>query len=255
MHGTTKANKARETSSAMNAIVRLLHAIFHVVRGYWIVKTQFAKLSPAQRAIHVKEWSLQLLSIMGIKLQVVGQPIHSGMLVANHSSWLDNVVIHAAYYCRFVAKREIKSWPVIGYLADQAGVLFVQRTSRRDAHRVVHQVAKRLRAGDCVAVFPEGTTGEGVQLLPFHANMIQSAIDADAPVQPVAIRYIDASTQQQSFAPNFVGEDTLWQSVWRTLRQRELMVVLVFGQEERSQGRDRRAWATDLRSAIHTILA
>jgi 1-acyl-sn-glycerol-3-phosphate acyltransferase len=192
--------------------------------------------------------------MLGLELRIIGTPIQSGLLVANHISWLDNVAIHAAHFCRFVAKSDIKSWPLIGYLTDQAGMIFVERTSRKDAHRVVQTIAQQLYQGDCVAVFPEGTTGEGRELLPFHANMIQSAIDAGACVQPIAIKFTDTASGEQSFAPCFVGQDTLFQSVWRTMNAKSITVTLQFGAPQSSDLRDRRAWANDLRASIHTML-
>jgi 1-acyl-sn-glycerol-3-phosphate acyltransferase len=241
--------------SLMSAAFKFLRAVLHLVRGYWIIKTRFAKASQAQQAEHVQQWSAQLLSIMGLQLRMVGTPIPSGMIAANHISWLDNVAVHSAHFCRFIAKSDIKAWPVIGYLTHQSGMLFIERASRRDAHRVVEAVAGRLQAGDCVAVFPEGTTGDGLQLLPFHANMIQSAIDADACVQPVAIRYVDSKSGKQSFAPSFVGDDTLLRSVWRTLKSDSMTAVITFGEPQNANGRDRRAWAQDLRGTIHTMLS
>jgi 1-acyl-sn-glycerol-3-phosphate acyltransferase len=85
--------------------------------------------------------------------------------------------------------------------------------------------------------------------------MIQSAIAANSKVQPVAIRYIDSASGEQSFAPSFIGDDTLLQSVWRTLRAKPMTAVLVFGEPELAAGRDRRTWANDLRTTIHTMLS
>jgi 1-acyl-sn-glycerol-3-phosphate acyltransferase len=224
----------------MRAAYRLACAVLHLLRGYWIIKTRFANISQKERADHVQQWSAQLITVLGIQLRVVGTPIQSGLLVANHISWLDNVAIHAAHFCRFVAKSDIKGWPLIGYLTDQSGMLFVERTSRKDSHRVVQTVAEQLRKGDCVAVFPEGTTGEGRELLPFHANMI---------------RFTDTASGEQSFAPCFVGEDTLFQSVWRTLNAKSITVTLQFGAPQTTESRDRRTWASDLRTSIHTMLS
>jgi 1-acyl-sn-glycerol-3-phosphate acyltransferase len=238
----------------LKAAFRLLRAVLHLLRGYWIIRTQFGSITQKQRETHVQQWSAQLLAVLGIQLKVVGSPIQNGLLVANHISWLDNVAVHAAHFCRFVAKSDIKDWPVIGYLTDQSGMLFVERTSRRDSHRVVQTVAQQLRAGDCVAVFPEGTTSDGSALLPFHANMIQSAIDANSHIQPLAIRYLDSASGQQSFAPCFVGDDTLFRSVWRTLNADSITVSVQFDTPQTTDSRDRRAWAQDLRVSIHTML-
>jgi 1-acyl-sn-glycerol-3-phosphate acyltransferase len=134
-----------------------------------------------------------------------------------------------------------------------AGTLYIERESRRDAMRVVHQMADSLRAGDILAVFPEGTTGDGVDLLPFHANLIQAAISANAPVLPVGLSFVDGASGLRSDAPTFVGETTLLQSIWATLRATQLQAVVHFGESARAEGRDRRTWAQDLRSAVAAL--
>lgn len=235
-------------------VFKLAHASAHLLKGYWIIRTQFSAMPPAQRQESVLKWSRQMMALLGVQVEVVGAPIASGLLVANHLSWMDITAIHAAHFCRFIAKSDIKQWPVIGYLTDQSGMLFVERSSRKDAHRVVHAVANQLRLGDCVALFPEGTTGDGSGLLPFHANMFQSAIDADAPVQGVAIRYSDRLTGLNSAVPLYVGDDTLLASVWRVLRAKNLQVSIYFLSSETSNGRDRRAFAADLRQRLQSQL-
>jgi len=172
------------------------------------------------------------------------------LLVANHISWLDITSLHAARFCRFVSKADVKAWPLIGALASGVGTLFIERESRRDAMRVVHHMADSLRAGDVLAVFPEGTTGEGVELLPFHANLLQAAIAAGSPVQPVALQFIDTHSGERSLAPCYVGDDTLVGSVWRTVRARGITVRIVFGELQTAQGRERRTWAAGLRETI-----
>jgi 1-acyl-sn-glycerol-3-phosphate acyltransferase len=119
--------------------------------------------------------------------------------------------------------------------------------------RVVHHMAERLRAGDVLAIFPEGTTSDGVSLLPFHANLFQAAISADAPVLPMALRFIDAATGELSLAPCYIGDDTLIGSMWRTLCSPGISAVLTFGEPQRAQGRDRRAWAADLQLAVEGL--
>jgi 1-acyl-sn-glycerol-3-phosphate acyltransferase len=160
------------------------------------------------------------------------------------------MVLHAARHCRFVSKSELQHWPLVGTLATGAGTLFIERESRRDAMRVVHHMAECLRQGEVLAVFPEGTTGDGTQLLPFHANLLQAAISAEAPVQPVALHFADKATGAVSFAPCYVGDDTLVRSIWRTLSANGVVAVLNFGTLQLAQGRDRRTWASDLRTTI-----
>ena len=177
------------------------------------------------------------------------------LLAANHISWLDIVVMHAGRHCRFVSKAEVRHWPLIGTLATAAGTLFIERESRRDAMRVVHHMAERLQAGDVLAIFPEGTTSNGVKLLPFHANLFQAAIAANAPVMPVALQFADAATGARSLVPCYVDDDTLLGSIWRTLTAPPLCAILTFGDPQTARGRDRRAWAADLRKAVDGLRA
>jgi len=104
-----------------------------------------------------------------------------------------------------------------------------------------------------VAVFPEGTTGDGRELLPFHANLLQAAVSADAPVQPIALSFLDAANRQPCFTPCYEEEDTLVGSVWRTLGGPPLVAVVRFGTPERCSGRDRRAWAADLHDRVQAL--
>lgn len=233
------------------ALWRLLRLLGHGTAGLWTIRTRFARWDADQRGRAVQEWAARLLQIAGIRLQVDGEPMAPGpvLLVANHISWLDIVVMHAAGHCRFVAKADIARWPLIGLLATGAGTLYIERSSRRDAMRVVHHMRDRLLAGDRLAVFPEGTTGDGRALLPFHSNLLQAAISAEAAVQPLALRFADGHGAT-SFAPSFVGNETLVGSVWRTLAARSLVAQLRYGAPQHHAGRDRRAWAADLQAEV-----
>ena len=163
--------------------------------------------------------------------------------------------MHAARYCRFVSKSEVRHWPLVGTLATGAGTLYIERESRRDAMRVVHKMAESLRAGDVVAVFPEGTTGDGGELLPFHGNLIQAAISVNAPAQPVALKFVDSATGGQAHGPSFVGDETLLGSIWRTLASDTIVAEVRFGQPQHYEGRDRRTWAGELRTEVDRLRA
>ena len=235
------------------AVVRMLRLLAHALAGLWTLHLRFGRMSVAEQHSAVQQWAQGVLRIMGIGLQVHGRaqagPV---LLVANHISWLDIVVMLAAQYCRFVAKSELKAWPLIGPLATAAGTLYIERASSRDALRVVHHMAERLQAGDVLAVFPEGTTGDGVHVLPFHANLLQAAIAAQAPAQAVGLRFVDA-WGQPSFATCYVGDDTFVGSVWRTLCARGLVVHVAFAAPDLPQGRNRRVWAVDLRAQVMAV--
>lgn len=236
----------------MRALVRLLLACVHLLRGYWTVRMRFGALSAPQRAGAVEQWARQMLRIMGIELLVHGVPPSAGptLLVANHISWLDILVLHAARHCRFVSKAEVRHWPLIGVAATGAGTLYVERESRRDALRVVHHMVEALRAGDVLAVFPEGTTGDGAGLLPFHANLFQAALSAPASVTPLALRFIDTRTGVRSLAPAYVGDDSLVGSVWRTLSAAHVRAEVSFGEPLDVVGLDRRQASALARARI-----
>lgn len=238
----------------LRAARRLLSALAHAIGGWWTIAFAFPRLTQDQRDARVSAWAQQMLGILGIELRLLGTPAGGPvLLVANHISWLDILVMHAARHCRFVSKAEVERWPLIGTLATGAGTLYIERESRRHAMRVVHHMAEALRAGDVLAVFPEGTTSDGQAVLPFHANMLQAAISADAPAQPVALAFVEAATGQPSFAPSYIGDDTLVASLWRTLTAPPLAAVVAFGQPQHAQGRDRRAWAAALREAVQAL--
>jgi 1-acyl-sn-glycerol-3-phosphate acyltransferase len=231
---------------------RLLRVLGHVLAGLWIVALRLPRLPQEQQNSRVQAWAVELLGHFGITLQVLGQPPLTGpvLLVSNHVSWLDIPVMHAARHCRFVSKSDVQDWPLIGTLATAAGTLYIERSSRRDAVRMVALMADALRDHEVVAVFPEGTTGDGCSLLPFHANLLQAAVSADAPAQPVGLRFIDQASGLTSHAPSYVGDETLMGSLWRTVCAPPMVAVVHYGQPERAQGRERRAWIQHLRTTV-----
>ena len=237
------------------ALWRVLRGLWHLLVGMWTLQLHFPRLSREQREMRVQAWALQLLALWGIHLQVLGQPVRSGpaLMVCNHISWLDILVIHAARYCRFVSKSDIRGWPLVGMLATGAGTLYIERSRRKDALRMVRDMADALRDGDVLAVFPEGTTSDGLSLLPFHANLIQSAIEAEAPVQPMSLRFVDARSGAPTLAPCYIGDDTLVASVWRTLTAPPITAVVCFGEPQSANGRDRRQWASELRQTVMVL--
>jgi 1-acyl-sn-glycerol-3-phosphate acyltransferase len=241
--------------SSLRAVWRLVRALLHAIAGWLTITVLFPRWSQQRREATVQAWSQRMLRVLGIPLHVQGQAPVQGplLLVANHISWLDILVMHAARHCRFVSKSDVKHWPLIGTLATGGGTLYIEREKRRDAMRVVHHMAESLEAGDIVAVFPEGTTGDGETLLPFHGNLIQAAISANAPVQPVALRFVDRATGKNSEGPLYLGDDSLLQSLWRTLAGRPFVAHVRFGAPQGANGRDRRVWAHDLREAVDEL--
>lgn len=172
----------------------------------------FPLLPQGARLTLQARWSRQLLDALGVRLQVAGRPLDSGLLVGNHISWLDIFAINAVAPASFVSKDDVRGWPLIGWLAARTETIFIERGSRVAAVRAKGLIGETLRRRRRVAVFPEGTTSLGEQVLPFHGAMFQSAIDSGMLVAPVAIRYSDHSGAR-STAAAYAGDTSLWQCV------------------------------------------
>lgn len=234
---------------------RLLRSVLHALHGVAIVLLRFPSLDRAGRQAQVRWWSAKMLRLLGIRLDVQGafRP-GAKLLVANHVSWLDILAVHAVCpEARFVSKADVQRWPLVGRLVEAGATLYIERERKRDALRVVHQVAEALQAGDTVAVFPEGTTGDGHALLPFHANLLQAAIATGAPVQPLALRYADAR-HAVSPAAQWLGDTTLLGSLWKIAAADGLVVRVQVLTAEGSRHADRRALSEQVRGIIGSAL-
>ncbi|HEY7873404.1 MAG TPA: lysophospholipid acyltransferase family protein [Rudaea sp.] len=150
-------------------------------------------------------WSGALVRCFGFRIRCSGEPLPGAVLfVANHVSWLDIELMHSQRIMSFVAKAEIARWPLVGWLASRAGTIYHRRGSTHSLAAVMEHVVARLRTGMAVGVFPEGGTGPGDRLRTFHARIFQVAVDADVPVQPVALCYGKSGKMdlRVPFAPN-----------------------------------------------------
>lgn len=201
-----------------------------------------------------QRWSRQLLDMLGVRLQAEAAPLPSpALLVANHISWLDIYVINALAPAAFVCKAEVRDWPFIGWLCERTETVFMPRGSRSAAKLAGEIVALRLRQRWRVAVFPEGTTSDGGEVLPFHGALLQGAIDADCCVQPLALRYVGEDGQPSSAAA-YCGDTTLLQSLCRVTSMPRLAARLDILPPLDGRGADRRKLASAAEAAIRHAL-
>jgi 1-acyl-sn-glycerol-3-phosphate acyltransferase len=246
---------ARTVAQDLRAVLRLSCTAWHVLRGLFIVTVLFPRLSEVQRQQHIGRWSRRVLRAMGVTLRAQGQ-LGPGakMLVANHVSWLDVMVLHALCpQARFVAKSEVRYWPLIGRLVAGAQTFFVERTRPQQARQTVAAITAALRTGATVVVFPEGTTTNGHSVLPFRSSLLQAARVGATVVRPVALRYSDAHEHLSRDVP-YIDNDTLLGSLWRTARAEQLVAEVRVLPALAGADADRRVLAVALRDAVQAAL-
>jgi 1-acyl-sn-glycerol-3-phosphate acyltransferase len=210
---------------------RISLIIFHVLLGLSISFLLLPFVSKHVRLGLTRWWCKRLMRCFRIEVHTEGalpdEQTISTMFVANHISWSDIHAINSVIPVRFIAKVEIKSWPVFGYLVSKSGTLFINRSIRRDAARIINLTTHSLRDGDNVCLFPEGTTTNGTDMLPFKASILQAAIQAKAAIWPIAISY-PKPDGQANLDMAFVGEATMMDSMAAILRIKEPVVKLHF---------------------------
>lgn len=211
------------------AAFRLLRVLLHLFVGLAICALVFPFIGAAARTAHIRRWSEKLLALCRVEVRISDAGIaeaRRALIVSNHISWLDIFVINTLHPCRFVAKSDIRSWPLIGWLCEKTGTIFISRGKLRDVRRIYQGLVTSLHAGEHVAFFPEGTTAAQGRLLPFHANLFEAAIEAGVPVQPFALRYTDSSGRLHP-AVNFIGDMTFVQSMLTILKAGKITAQLV----------------------------
>jgi len=194
--------------------------------------------------------SRRILVALGVELEAdLSQRVPGALIVANHISWIDIFVINAALPSAFVAKEEVRHWPLIGWLAEKSDTVFLRRGSHGHARIINREIAEILGKGDHVAVFPEGTTTDGTHLLHFHAALIQPALAVGRPVLPLAISYWEADGSR-SLAPGYVGDVTLMQCTLAIAGCKRLVARVTACPALGLAGEDRRQVAVAAREAI-----
>lgn len=195
----------------------------HLLRGVLTVALAYPLIGDTHRLRLRQRWSHALLRILGIELEPAGSTLAPGtMLVANHVSWIDIFVINALSPAAFISKHEVRTWPVIGWLAARNETVFLRRGSRGHAKIVNAEIATLLDAGRNVAVFPEGTTTDGSHVLHFHAALLQPAIEAGHPLQTVALSY-HTRDGRPSRGPAYDGDLSLGDCLNNILAHRRLV--------------------------------
>ena len=244
---------SRNQASYLTRCYRFCRLFMHVVYAVLLVAFFYPHFSKARRALILKRWSLTLFDILNVRLKVIDDPPAAvpvnSMLAANHVSWLDVFILYTQYYARFVAKAEMRAWPVIGWLCVKVGTLFIERMKRRDTARINQRISQALRGGDCIAVFPEGTTSDGTYLQAFHSSLLEPAVISQSTLYPVALRYSNHNGAVNTEVA-YADKTTLISSLLKILAQQEIHAELIFAKPIPAQGKNRRELARAAEAAI-----
>lgn len=237
-----------------------LSLTYAFANAFWILWIKFPRLSRENKLIEIQNWSANVLRVLGVEVcseartSALDTDLHAQLLVANHVSWLDVLVIQSIQPSVFVAKSEVQNWPVIGLIAQACGVVFVDRGSLHSARKMVDEVAAALHHGYCVAGFPEGTSSDGRQVSLFHANLFEAAIHHQIDVRPLALRYKNIRTGELSIDAAFIDDIGFIESLHKVISLRAIRVDVHIGKPLSPKGHTRRTLAHLSHRAVSTQL-
>lgn len=192
---------------------------------------------------------------MHVTVRNVGVPPEGGVLLTpNHLGYLDVLVLAATHPVVFVAKSEVRAWPVFGWMAAAGGTRFIDRGRPRDVARIGAEIGAALEQGTGVVVFLEGTSTDGRQVAPFHASLLGPAVKEGWAVAPVALSYRVPPGHSVENEVAWWGEMTLTPHLWNLLTLEDVEATVAWGRAEMATGADRKALAAKLRDEVAGLL-
>jgi 1-acyl-sn-glycerol-3-phosphate acyltransferase len=216
------------TLRAIWRAVALVFALAMCVVRYWLDRLR-GPMTLERRALWLQGTARAILRVLDIRSQVEGQPPVCGLVISNHLSYLDIIIISATMPCFFVAKMEIDGWPFFGKAARSGGTIFLDRSSLASAMTVAEQMTERLKLPVPVLLFPEGTSTDGAQVLRFHSRLIDPATSTGAPITAAAIRYvIEGNVEERELC--WYGDEEFITHLWKVLGVTGFSAQLRFGE-------------------------
>jgi 1-acyl-sn-glycerol-3-phosphate acyltransferase len=236
---------------------KLLMILAQLARAGWIVAFKFPRLDSQAKLLEIRRWANSVLAILEIEVQSDSLPPErfAGLVVSNHLSWLDILVMQSIIPGCFVAKSEVRRWPLIGYLSNACATIFVDRSAPRSMRAMLDRAVCAIEQGYAVIAFPEGTSTDGEQLGTFHPNIFESAVRAQGQVQLVSLRYVDHESGQIATAIHFTGDMTLASSIFNVLKRPRTRAKVQFGQQMSALGQTRKSLAAQAHAHISELLA
>ena len=237
--------------SYLRLLRRFILVSLHVLTAAMIAPLCFmscnnGRLKPFQEKLI--QWEMRFcLRLLGVRVQQKGHPAQSvHLIVSNHISWLDILVIGSTISSCFLSKAEVRKWPIIGKLTMRYGTIFITRG--QDSHVVREQIARRLNDRINVVLFPEGTTSDGTSVRPFFPRLMATAIDTATPIQPISLCYLNNG--RISDVVPFTNDRSLFRHALQLMQQKYTDVVIYFGETIAPQGKDRSSLAKQAHAIV-----
>ncbi|HEY6251469.1 MAG TPA: lysophospholipid acyltransferase family protein [Candidatus Angelobacter sp.] len=208
------------------------------------------KLDAASRPRILQRWSKRILSCIKVHVWVLGPTPAQGLIVSNHLSYLDILVLSSVAHCMFVSKSEVKSWPLVGWIARMTGTVFVDRGRPSQTNRPQEEMQERLKAGAPLVLFPEGTSTDGRQMLPFLSSLFEAVIELGAPVTAAHVSYELAEGDGDPATDIcYWGEMTLFPHFIKLLTKTSVKVTVRFSSQPKIFG-DRKQAALEMQREV-----
>lgn len=239
-------------------IYRLILIALHLSWGAFMIAFLVGP-NPEHRTIRdwglINQWMRVLCKIIGLRITVTGTPPKQpSLLAANHISWHDIAVLQSLIATGFIAKYEIRGWPLIGWLAHRANTLFIRRGHRDSAQQIKRAMQPRFANCQNIMIFPEGTTSDGSTVLPFRSRLFEAATELHIPIQPVAIHYEGKHRNCQQLA--FIDDESFLTHLWKTLDEPYIDVQVHFCPLiHTNNGHNRRELGKQAEESVATALA
>ncbi len=250
----------------IKGVSRLVAVALYTLWVLFLVVLVFPFLGNAWRGRLIRRMAPVLPKLMGVRVTVLGtlpkndprftdgvNPSGAGLLVvANHVSIVDIFALDSILPCRFVAKSEIANWPVFGLIARSVGSLFIERARRRAVLDTVRLMSGTLADGRNVVFFPEGTTGTGLSLLPFHANLFEAAVMSETDILPITLNYLEDGVRTGK--ASYAGRTSMWTVMKRLVFSDNITLEIHVGDIIAGKGKTRKALCDEASARMSEML-
>lgn len=247
--------------STLRASLRLFLLIVYTLTtfgiylvGYGLVWFFKQRYEP-WRNLFMRTWARGVAFIFNVRIKAIGEPPEAPFfIVSNHMSYLDIVPLYLNLRCTFVAKKEVRSWPVVGFMVKAVGVIFIDRKRRKDVKRVNELLNESLNKYQGMIVFPEGTSSGGKEVLPFHSSLLNLPATANLPVHYCSLYYEtgDGDAPADHSVCFYGARESFPQHIWKFAKTRSIYCEIKFGQEP-VQSSDRKELAESLHQKIEGV--